>query len=414
MPGPSGEPERVLLFSPEAPYPLAGGGAMRTASLLHYLSQRAPADLIVFAPEGAGDPVAALPPGLIEQADAVPLPYHRRAGLVRVYRNASRLIRGRLPLMDRFCEPASLARVENLLRGRRYRLAVIEHFWCAEYVDTVRRHADTVVLDLHNVESALHAACGASEPFPQNIGHRLFHERALELERSLFCRFDLVLAASSADADRVRAACPRAKVAVYPNSIPLREPPRVPEQEAIAFSGNLEYHPNRSAVRFFATRVWRQIREKRPGLVWRLIGKNPHAVQDIVASEPGIELSGEVPDALPEIARARVVVVPVLAGSGTRVKIMEAWAAGRPVISSPIGAEGLAAESGRNILLADSPQEWVEQVLKLLDDQARRRELGQGGRTLYEERYCWPAAWRQLDEALEPLMRDPVGEVRER
>ena len=215
---------------------------------------------------------------------------------------------------------------------------------------------------------------------------------------------DLVLAASETDAKRVRGLCPAARVAVFPNSIPLREVPCVPEAEEVAFSGNLEYHPNVSAVRYFATQVWPALRRERPGLVWRLIGKNPHAVQDIVASDPRIELTGEVADALPEIARARVLVVPVLAGSGTRVKIMEAWAAARPVVSSTIGAEGLPVEHGKNIVLADDPRDWIEQVLKLLSNEAMRRELGANGRLVFEQKHSWPAAWKRLDEVLRPLL----------
>ncbi len=409
MSGPSVEASGALILSPEAPYPLAGGGAMRTSALLHYLAERFAADLVVFAQDGAPDPAEALPPGLVREAKTIRLPFHRRSGLARIYRNTSRLLRGRLPLMDRFTEAHSFGRVEDVLRGRRYAAAVVEHFWCAEYLPLLRRCADVVALNLHNVESALHAGCARTEPWPQNLGHRLFERHALRAERELFGGFDVVLAASGADADRVRSISPAVRVETVPNSIPLQPLPRVPEAEAIAFSGNLEYHPNVSAVRFFATQVWRRLRAKRPGLVWRLIGKNPHAVQDIVGSLPGVELTGEVSDAVEELAKCRLTVVPVLAGSGTRVKIVEAWAAGRAVVSSPIGAEGLPIEDGKHIVLAQSPDEWVKQVLKLLEDSDRRRALGAEGRALYERELSWPAAWRRLDRLFDSqLARDPA------
>ena len=404
MKGRSGESERVLFLSPEAPYPLAGGGAMRTSALLHYLGERYPTDLIVFAQDGVADPEAALPRGLVRRSTVIPLPLHRRDGAARIYRNVSRLVRGRLPLMDRFTEPNSIQSVAEAVRGRRYRLAVIEHFWCADYVRLLQEHADVVVLDLHNIESALHAGCADTEPWPQNLGHRFFHRRARQLESRLLAEFDLVLAASSADADRVHSICPGARVAVFPNSIPLRAAPEVAEEEILAFSGNMEYHPNVSAVRFFATQVWPTLQRKHPTLVWRLIGKNPHAVQDIVAFAKRIEMTGEVPDALPEIAKARIAIVPLLAGSGTRVKIMEAWAAARPVLSSPIGAEGLPAQDGKNIVLARSPGEWAEQVSKLLRDKEQRQSLGSAGRAVFENELCWPAAWRRLDGVLPSLI----------
>jgi glycosyltransferase involved in cell wall biosynthesis len=404
MKGRSGDSERVLFLSPEAPYPLAGGGAMRTAGLLQYLSRRYPIHLVVFAEEGTPDPQLFLPPGLVRKVDTIRLPYHRRGGVTRVCRNTSRLLRGRLPLMDRFTQRDSLLRVEAATRGRRYRLAVIEHFWCAEYLRLLRERADCVVLDLHNIESVLHSGCAETEPWPQNLGHRFFHHRASQLERRLLAQFDLVLTTSEADAGRVRAICPGVHAAVYPNSLPLRDAPTVPEELVLGFSGNLEYHPNITAVRFFATQVWQVLKMKHASLVWRLIGKNPHAVQDLVGADPRIELTGEVADALPEIARACIAIAPLLAGSGTRVKIMEAWAAARPVISSPVGAEGLPIVNGENIVLAESPGEWVDQVLKLLGCPEQRRKLGAAGRAVFERELCWPAAWKRLDEVIPPLL----------
>ena len=404
MKGRSNDTDRALFFSPEAPYPLAGGGAMRSASLLHYLADRFETDLLAFAVDGAADPRDELPGGLVRRADTVRLPYHRRDGAARIYRNSSRVLRGRLPLMDRFSQPETLEAVRATLDGRRYRLAVVEHFWCADYLPMLREIADLVVLDLHNVESALHGACARSEPWPQNLGHRFFQRRAAQLERRILGRFDLVLAASEADAARVQALAAGVRVAVFPNALPLRPTPDEAEEEVIAFSGNMEYHPNVSAVRFFATEVWRGLREKHKGLVWRLIGKNPHAVQDIVGDDPRIELTGPIADALPELAKAKIVVAPLLAGSGTRVKIMEAWAAARPVIASPIGAEGLPIIEGENIVLAEAPREWIEKVLKLLRSEPERRLLGAAGRSMFERELCWPAAWKRLDGVLPPLL----------
>ena len=102
MSEPSPEADRVLFFSPEPPYPLAGGGQMRSASLLHYWADRRPVDLITFRVEGQGDPCAELPPGLVERTSVVPLPHHAKSRAARAWRNSLRLLRGRTPLLDRF------------------------------------------------------------------------------------------------------------------------------------------------------------------------------------------------------------------------------------------------------------------------------------------------------------------------
>ena len=390
----------ILFLSPEAPYPLAGGGAMRTACLLQFLSEVAPIHLIVFAEEGSADPREAIPEGLVERSDVVWLPIHRKDIVSKCVRNLSRLARGRPPLFDRFSTPESQRKVADLIRGERYSLAVVEHFWCADYLPVVRPAAERTVLDLHNIESALHATCAETEPFPQNWAHRRFAYHSRRLEARLLGGYDVVLVPSEVDAGRVRAVAPDADAAVVPNAIPLTSPASAPERELIAFSGNLEYHPNVTAVRFFASQVWPGLRRKFPNLVWRLIGKNESAFRALAEDDPRIELSGPVEDALAELTQARVVVAPILAGSGTRVKIMEAWAAARPVVSTPIGAEGLPYEEGRNLLLAETPNRWLEQTSRLLEEEALRRNLGANGRNTFEQHCCWPAAWRVLDEAL--------------
>ncbi|MEI9976138.1 MAG: glycosyltransferase family 4 protein [Ignavibacteriota bacterium] len=167
---------------------------------------------------------------------------------------------------------------------------------------------------------------------------------------------------SPEDAVIVLAIAPKARVAVYPNALPLLPQPPHLDEEVAVFSGNMEYHPNSSAVRFFRSEVWPALRERWPSLVWRLVGKNPGAVSRYTSGDPRIEVTGEVDDAVRELARARVAVVPLLAGSGTRYKILEAWAAGLPVVSTTIGAEGLLTHDGENLLIADGGTAFVSAV----------------------------------------------------
>lgn len=376
---------------------------MRTASVLHYLAQHSPVHLVTFSHPGSPAPDAELPEGLCNRVSTIPLPTHSRGAAAKIWRNGIRLLRGRLPLMDRFAQTASLERVQLETETKHYSLAVIEHFWCADYLDVLRPRTERVVLNLHNVESELHAGCARTEPWPQSLAHRYFQMRAAELERRYLPRFDLVLTTSDADAERVLRIAPDARVAVVPNALPwIEEPSEIADSgpEVIAFSGNLEYHPNVTAVRFFRNEVWPELRRRRPNLVWRLIGKNERAVRSIVGSDPRIELTGSIEDPIAELARCKLAVVPLLAGSGTRVKIMEAWAARRAVVSSPIGAEGLPIEDGVNLALVHNPGEWIETVIGLLVDNEFRARLGAAGRSTYERELSWPAAWKRLAAGL--------------
>jgi glycosyltransferase involved in cell wall biosynthesis len=385
----------ALFLSPEAPYPLAGGGALRSASLLQYLSRTHDVDLLVFRQPGAPDPSLHLPAGLVRRVFVIDLPATGRSPAARVVRNAVRLTRRVPPLVDRFSGFGRL--IAGLLNGAHYDLGVVEHFWCAPYWEQVSKVCSQTVLDLHNVESVLHARCATDRGDRAALAHRVFGGASLKLERHWLPRYSRILATSESDAEAVRAIVPGVRITVYPNAIPLVPQPRSGDENAIVFSGNLEYHPNISAVRYFRAEVWPRLRGDCPGLIWRLVGKNPSAVAQYTGGDPRIEVTGAVEDAVVALARCRVAVVPILTGSGTRFKILEAWAAGLPVVSTTVGAEGLPVQDGQNLLLADTGADFACAVTRLLNCSSLRQDLGLAGRLLLEKEFTWEAAWKKLD-----------------
>ena len=386
---------QALMLAPEAPYPLAGGGALRTASLLHHLARRYTVDLIVFRQPGAPDPSRDMPAGLVRRVVVLDLPSNRRSLAAKALRNAVRVARSVPPLVDRFA--GFEKEIAAAIAGHRYYVGVVEHSWCAAYGEQISPVCDTTVLNLHNIESVLHQRCAEIEPTPARLAHRVFAEASLNLERHWLPRYSRVLVTSQQDADLARAISPLAHIVVYPNAIPLvPQPPRA-DEHAIVFSGNMEYHPNRNAVRYFRHEIWPQLRTKWPDLVWRLVGKNAAAVRPFTAGDPRIEVHGEVEDAVRELARAQVAVVPLLAGSGTRLKILEAWAAGTPVVSTTLGAEGLPARNGDHLLIADSAADFTNSVSRLLTCKELRDTLGISGRMLMEKEFTWEIAGTNLD-----------------
>jgi polysaccharide biosynthesis protein PslH len=402
MSKPCGASDATLVVAPEAPFPLAGGGPLRTASLLHYFVRRGPVDVIVFREPGAPDPASVFPSGLCRRIDSIPLPYHSRRLPAKLVRNSGRVLRRVPPLVDRFA--GFQKQLGALLAGRHYQTALMEHFWCAPYYPQVSAVSGQVILDLFDVESVLHARCAAVERWPASLFHQVFENASRKLERHWLPRFSALLAVSEVDAEQLRPLAGRCPVLVYPNTIPWVPTPAAEEEdgEVIVFPGNLEYHPNVSAVRYFSRRIWPILRARHPALKWRLVGKNPQAVEKYVRGDPRIERTGPLADAVAELARAKVVVVPVLAGSGTRLKIVEAWAAARAVVSTTLGAEGLPASDGENILLRDDPSRFADAVSALLGNAGLRARLGQAGRRTYERELTWQSAWARLEVLLEP------------
>ncbi len=397
---------KALMLSPEPPYPLQGGGAFRIASLLHYFSWFADLDLIQFSDSGFP---ADLPPGLVRSHHTIPLPRHSRSTVARYVRNGRRAILGVPPLIERL---AGLdGRIEEAIAGRQYDIGIIEHSWCAPYADLLGRYCKRTILDLHNIESVLHERCAALSGGLVRAGHKRFAAASRKLERELFPRFSAILAASEEDACITRDIAPQARVIVYPNALQWVEVPALPESPRIVMSGNFEYHPNIDAVAFLSKEIWPLLRHEFPELRLRLVGRGDQCIRHLLprgpVEETGIELTGAVEDALSEIAQAQLVVAPVRTGSGTRIKILEAWAAARPVVATPLAAEGLNTDAGINIVLASGADEFAAEVGRMLRDPAARARVGVAGRRTFEDHYTWKTAWAKLNVDLQ--LTQPSG-----
>src|SRR5579872_2553559 len=192
---------RALFLAPEAPYPLAGGGALRSASLLQYLACAYDVDIFLFRQPGAPDPAQQFPPGLAQRVSVIDLPANRCGTAARTTRNAMRVARRVPPLLDRFAgfEPE----IAQAIAGQKYTIGVVEHFWCAPYLQQIAPACAETVLDLHNIESVQHARCAETEGGAAAVAHRVFAKAALKLERAWLPRFSQILTPSQADAQRV-------------------------------------------------------------------------------------------------------------------------------------------------------------------------------------------------------------------
>jgi glycosyltransferase involved in cell wall biosynthesis len=262
-----------------------------------------------------------------------------------------------------------------------------------------------VVLDIDSLDAPIFArmrSAGAT-------GTSAFDVEATEaLTRSACARADLVLACSEVDAGHIRRIAPTAHVRVVENALPTDRYAAVADRPPLAspivtFTGLLGYWPNADACAFFVDAIWPRVLARAAPAVFRIVGRvPPTAVVDLTRS-PSVELHADVEDILPWFEASRVMVAPIRAGSGTRLKILEAFAAGRPVVSTSIGCEGLDVVHGEHLFIADDPDAFAECVVRLLQDAALWRRLATAALALVRQRYDVEVAGAQLRAHYEML-----------
>ena len=255
----------------------------------------------------------------------------------------------------------------------------------------------------HNVESQLMRRRGEHE---QGTLQKLYvRQQADRLERyeSDTCgQFDVNVVVSDADAVTLSRIRPGIRTAVVPNGVDCDyfTPRGEPETPTVIFTGGMNMFANRDAVEWFLEAAWPSIRQRVPQVRFVAIGQRPsQGILDAAASDASIVVPGHVPDVRTWVAPAAVYVVPMRVGGGTRLKVLDAMAQGKAIVSTTLGAEGIQGEDGRHFVLADTGSDFADRVVDLLQDDARRRRLGAEARERVEHRYAWPVIGRYLADA---------------
>ncbi|MBI3621542.1 MAG: glycosyltransferase, partial [Nitrospirae bacterium] len=174
----------------------------------------------------------------------------------------------------------------------------------------------------------------------------------------------------------------------------------------LVFTGSMDWYPNEDAMLYFMGAILPRIRQDVPDVSLTVVGRNPSARLAEAASTIGVQVTGTVDDIRPHVDEAAVYVVPLRVGGGTRLKIFEALAMGKAVVSTTVGAEGLPLIPGEHFLRADDPADFARAVVALLRDPNRRQALGMAGRRLVEERYAWPRVAAEFESRCAEIYRD--------
>jgi glycosyltransferase involved in cell wall biosynthesis len=250
-----------------------------------------------------------------------------------------------------------------------------------------------VVLFEHNIEYVIWKRLAAVETRP-------LHKAILELEWRKVRRFeadacataDLTIAVSDEDRRGLQSLAPGGRIVATPTGVDTDffTPGQMPEiPHHLVFSGSMDWYPNEDAILHFGEHILPLIRARVPDVTVTVVGRNPTAALRAAAGTFGIVLTGTVDDVRPYIDRASVYIVPLRAGGGTRLKIFEALAMRKAVVSTAVGAEGLALTDDRDVVIADEPNAFAEAVIRLFEDPFRRESIARAGRELVETLYSW-------------------------
>ncbi|MFQ1003243.1 glycosyltransferase [Modestobacter sp. SSW1-42] len=372
---------RSVVVAKFVPTPPNSGDKRRTLGIVRALRELGPVTLCAFA--GADEDVAALEAEGIE-VRASPL-RRRPVDLV------GGLARSRSLTSARFWDGALARSVADAV-GEDTDVLVVEHVQLLPYARGLR--AGARVLDMHNIESSLTARTAATSSGLRRVVLAA-EARALRAMERRVQDVDVIAVVSEGDRLGLQELVDHPRVVVVPNAWDAPAPLPPAEGPVASFVALLSWTPNVQAATWFCREVWPRVVAEVPGARLQLVGRNPtDEVRGLAGST--VEVTGTVPDLDPWYARSRVALAPLLAGGGSRLKILEALAAARPVVSTTIGVEGLEDLIGRGVVVADDPASMARAVAALLQDPAESERLGHLGAEAVGSDHSWQAAVRPL------------------
>jgi len=397
---------RVLFLSQIVPYPPHGGVLQRGYHILRELGAMVRVHLLAFV-----HPDQLPTRALREESQQALSQFCERVEYFPLWAKRSRAHRAvALGLSACSTRPFSVVAhrsaafqraVTESLRVGGYDLVHVDTLALAQFLGSAPRIP--TVLTHHNVESLLMERRAEVErrAMPRRF---LQHDaRKLRAFESVAAHLvDVNVMVSSNDERSLRGMVPAARTAVVPNGVDIGyfTPDGAAEAPALIYTGGMNMFANRDAVLFFLREVWPLVTAEDPEVRFYAVGQDPPpALREMAARDPRVVVTGYVPDIRPLVRQAAVYVVPLRVGGGTRLKVLDAMAMGKAMVSTTIGCEGIEAQPDEHLIVADAPATFARATLKLLGDRHARCRLGHAARRLVETRYSWPVIIEHLLDA---------------
>jgi glycosyltransferase involved in cell wall biosynthesis len=396
---------RILYLTEVLPYPLSAGAKVRQYYVLRYLSQRHEVTLVSFVrPDDRAEHIAHLQTFCVA-VHTVPMTRSKWRDVWSGFKALATdqpivIVRDQIKPMQQL--------LTRLLASEPFEAIHADQVAMAQYALRATGNL-TRVLDLHNAmyQVTQRLADNQTNPIKRVIMRR--ETRALaKYEAQLCAKFDRVVFVTDDDRHAIEAQIERHHVKVATErfaTIPICSDPidrsvltPISKPFRVTALGVMFWPPNAEGVAWFAREAWPQVRDCFPEARLTIVGKNPPPILTDLNGVDGIDVLGFVPDVQPILAETAAFIVPLRAGGGMRVKILDMWCWGLPIISTRIGAEGLAVRDGENILLADTANELAQAVNRVLGDAALSDQLRRNGRQWIEMKYDWRTTYRAWDD----------------
>ena len=308
--------------------------------------------------------------------------------------------------MGFFYSPALARRIRELLTRERFELIFVHCSSVAQYVSRVR--GIPKILDFGDMDSQKWLEYARYKPFPLSAGYWLECKKLEREERRLARLFDWCTTTTHAEWQTLEGYGVGVASDWFPNGVDSTY--FAPTQasyhpDTVCFVGRMDYYPNQECMFDFCAKVLPLLRRARPNIRLTIVGADPSAAVTKLGELPGVSVTGSVPDVRPYLHRSALMVAPLNIARGTQNKILEAMAAGVPVVVSRVAAGGVDAVTGEHLLVAESPEQYAHAILRVLEDPMERERLAKAGRERMLTNHAWPSSMRRLDHIIERCLR---------
>ena len=394
---------RVLLLTPQRPYPPHQGTTLRNFNLIKELAKHHRVCVLTFLEPDQNPGNHGPLRQWCQWIDTLPVP-QRATGL-----RLKQMLTTRRPDMSwRLWSAEFNERLAARLNEEPFDVVSIEGIEMAPYLPTLEAvHPNPLIIyDAHNAEWILQKRAFLTDlknpaRWIAAIYSWVQWHRLARYEANLMQRTAHTVAMSHPDMVSLREINPTTSITVVPNGVDMSVYSRYRGQVVksdLVFTGKMDFRPNIDAMLWFGQQVLPLIQAERPGTTFAIVGQRPHARLDALRQIPGITITGYVDDVRPYIAGTKVYVAPLRVGGGTRLKLLEAMAMGKAIVSTHLGAEGFPVVNGKELVLADEPELFAQEVLHLLKNPTHRAELGRAGKAFAQTNYSWDVLVPRLEK----------------